>query len=115
MSESKKKHILEAMTHFVVGFYLAVEGYAKITEHDSVIGSIILGLGVILLGYFIYDLRAKRQGLTLKVMAHLFEGTALAFTTYIFFREGTRYIKYVNLLAAIAMFVSVIIMLRERR
>ncbi|HTY09382.1 MAG TPA: hypothetical protein VMF29_09490 [Candidatus Edwardsbacteria bacterium] len=108
-----RKHILEALQHFIVGFFLAAEGYSKITEHDPVIGGIVLALGIVLLLYFTYDLATKRESLRLKVMAHLFEGVALGFTTYIFFREHTVYIKWVNLFACVAMFASAVILLRK--
>ena len=113
--KSKKKHILEAIQHFIIGFFLAVEGYDKMTHGAGLIGGIILALGIILLAYFVYDLLKAKQSLTLKVMAHLFEGTALAFTTYIFFKEHTVYLKWVNLLACVAMFASAVILLRKKR
>ena len=111
----QKKHILEAIQHFIIGFFLAVEGCDKMTHGAGAIGGIILGLGPILLAYFVFDLLKAKQSLTLKVLAHLFEGVALAFTTYIFFKEGTVYLKWVNLLACVAMFASAIILLKKKK
>ena len=110
-----RKHILEAVQHFIIGFFLAVEGYDKMTHEAGAIGGIILALGIILLAYFVYDLITARRSLTLKVTAHLFEGVALGFTTYIFFKEGTIYLKWVNLLACVAMFASAVILLKKKK
>ena len=103
-----KKHFLEAFHHFIVGFFLTIKGFDKFTHHH-LIGGLILAFGIIILLYFLYEVLAKKQGRTLKLLVHVFEGVALLFTSYIFFEEGKKYLPYVTLAASIGFFVSVVV------
>ena len=109
-----KKHILESIHHFIVGFFLILKGYDKMAHHQ-LIGGVILAFGGIILIYFLYEMLAKKQSRTLKILVHLFEAIALLFTTYIFFKDGKTYLQYFTLAAAIGFFISVIVLFRKGR
>jgi hypothetical protein len=109
-----KKHLLESIQHFIVGFYLTFEGYDQISCHP-IIGGLILFFGLILLIYFFYEIPKKRQDIAFKLFVHLFEGFALLFTAYIFFRENKIYLPYVTLAASVGSFVSVIVLFIKTR
>ncbi len=103
-----KKHILEAFHHFIVGFFLAIKGVDKFTHHH-LIGGLIFTFGIVILLYFLYEISAKKQGRTLKLLVHLFEGLALLFTSYILFEDDKIYLPYITLAASIGFFISVVI------
>ena len=109
-----KKHILEALHHFIVGFFLTIKGFDKFTHHH-LIGGIIFTFGIIILLYFLYEISAKKQGRTLKLLVHLFEGLALLFTSYIFFEDGKTYLPYITLTASIGFFISVFVIYIKTR
>jgi hypothetical protein len=104
-----KKHILAAFHHFIVGFFLTIKGFDKFTHCHHLIGGFIFTFGIIILFYFLYEISAKKQGRTLKLLVHLFEGLALLFTSYIFFEDGKTYLPYITLTASIGFFISVVV------
>ena len=58
-----KKHFMEALHHFIVGFFLTIKGFDKFTHHH-LIGGLILAFGIIILLYFLYEIwRKSRVGL----------------------------------------------------
>jgi len=72
-----KKHFREAFHHFIVGFFLTIKGFDKFTYHHM-IGGLILAFGIIILLYFLNEIIAKKQGITLKLLVHVFEGLSSA-------------------------------------
>ncbi len=94
----------EAIHHFILGVVLMLKGYDKFSHHP-ITGGLILLFGIIIIVYFIYDLKVKNQGHVLKFLVHLFEGFALLFTSFVFFEEGKKYLPYFTLCASIIFFV----------
>jgi hypothetical protein len=84
------------------------KGLDKFT-HYHLIGGLILAFGIIILLYFLYEMLAKNQGRTLRLLVHVFEGVGLLFTLYIFFEESKKYLPYITLAASIGFFVSVLV------
>jgi hypothetical protein len=109
-----RKHFLESLHFFLVGFLITLEGIEEIHNH-VILGCIMLLFGITLLLYFAYVQIKMRQGFTLKVMALLFEALVLLFTAYILFKEGKTYVPYFNLAASIGLFISVIVLLYRRK
>ena len=109
-----KKHKLETIQHFIIGFFLAFEGFDWIIQHP-VMGSIILVFGVIILLYIVYQIFRPRQNRALNLAVQFFEGVALLFASYINYKEDKLYLQYILLFAAVGSFVSVIVMLLKKR
>ncbi len=109
-----KKHLLETIHHFIVGFFLTLKGVDKVLHHP-VIGGLILAFGIILLFYFVYDLRGKRESSFLAILAHFFEAVALFLITVLYFKDGKTYLPYFTLIASIAFFISAIVLWRKSR
>ncbi|MCE3281270.1 MAG: hypothetical protein K0Q66_7 [Chitinophagaceae bacterium] len=108
------KKILDPIKHFLIGLALTLKGIDKIGHH-AVIGSIILGFGIIILACFVYLLITKRASSRFDLVLHWFEGIASLFTAYIYYDEGSKYLHYVFLLAAIGFFISVYMHSRKHR
>ena len=108
-----KKQLLQSFTHLLIGIALTLKGWDKIAHHP-VIGSIILAFGIIILLYFFYLNLKKHPNEKLDLIVHWFEGIAALFTAYIYYTEGSRYLHFVFLLAAIGFFVSIYIHHRKK-
>jgi len=108
-----KKNILKSGHHFIVGFFLTIEGYDKFHRHNFV-GGLILFFGIALLLYFAFEVAKKKDGLTLKLLTRLFEALALLFVTYIFLKDGKTYLPFVTFAASTGFFVSVFMLLPNR-
>ena len=104
-----KKHIFELIQHFIVGFFLTLKGFDKLS-HYPIIGSIVLSFGLILLFYFVSELIKAHQSKTLNLLANLFEAVALLLATYLFYTEGKLYIQYATLIASIGFFITFFIL-----
>ncbi len=103
------------IAHLLTGFVLVLKGYAKITDHYPVTGSIILVFGLAIFGYVYYEKRQQLHSQHLQMLVHFFEGLALLFTTYVYIDEGKSYIQYVTFAAGIGMFVTVYILYRKQK
>jgi hypothetical protein len=100
-----RKHLLESIHHFIIGFFLIFKGFDKF-YHYKIIGSVIFILGIIFLIYFFYDNLKANSGKSLRVLVHLFEGFAMLLTTYIFYHDEKEYLPVITLIAAIGFFLS---------
>jgi hypothetical protein len=109
-----RKHFLESLHFFLIGFLITTEGFEELHNH-IIIGGLMLLFGFTLLLYFTYVLINKKQGFNLKIMAHLFEAVVLLFTSYILFKEEKVYVPYFNLAASIGMFISIVVLLFRRK
>lgn len=109
------KHKLGTMAHTVTGLALALKGYAKLTDHHAVIGSIILISGLSIIGYVLYERRQQTHSRLLGTGIHFLEGLALLFTSWVYFEEGKTYLPYVTMAAAIGFFVTVPLLYRRNR
>lgn len=109
------KHKLRTLAHAVTGLALALKGYAKLTDHHAVIGSIILISGLTIIGYVLYDSRQQKHNRLLGTGIHFLEGLALLFTSWVYFEEGKTYLPYATLAAAIGFFVTVPVLYRKNR
>jgi hypothetical protein len=109
-----RKHFLESLHFFLIGFLITTEGIEELHNH-VIIGGLLLLFGITLLLYFIYAQIKKKQGFSLKVMAHLFEAVVLLFTSYLLFKEGKTYVPYFNLAASIGLFISVVVLFYRRK
>lgn len=109
-----RKHFLESLHFFLIGFLITTEGIDELHNH-VIIGSLLLFFGITLLLYFIYAQLKKQMGFSLKIMAHLFEAVVLLFTSYLLFKEGKTYVPYFNLAASIGLFISVVVLFYRRK
>lgn len=109
------KHKLGTLAHAVTGLALALKGYAKLTDHHAVIGSIILISGLTIMGYVLYDSRQQKHNKLLGTGIHFLEGLALLFTSWVYFEEGKTYLPYATLAAAIGFFATVPLLYRKNR
>jgi uncharacterized membrane protein YfcA len=103
----RKNRALHSLVHFLAGFSLTLKGFNKLSHHYTLIGSIILAMGVVILVYFFYVLFNKHPSKKLDLLVHWFEAFAALFTAYVYFTEGARYLPYVFLLAAIGFFIAI--------
>jgi len=83
------------MHHLITGAVLVLKGSDKISHHP-VIGSLVLLFGVLILGFFVYNLLQKRHSQHLELMVRWFEALVSLFIAYIFFTEGRTLIQYVS-------------------
>ena len=111
---SKKHQVLHGIYHFLVGFVFILKGTDKISHHPF-IGGLILLFGIITWTYFFYHVWRRKEGKTLSLLVHLFEGVALLFIAYIFYTEGAKYLPYVSLVSAIGFFIGAIVMINRQR
>ena len=109
-----RKHFLESLHFFLIGFLITIEGIEELHSH-IIIGGLMLLFGITLLVYFIYVQIKKTQGFNLKIMAHLFEAVVLLFTSYILFREEKIYVPYFYLAASIGLLISIVILFNRRK
>lgn len=106
MMNSKLKTNLIAMQHLVVALILIPKGYDKIQHHYNLIGWIILSMGIVVLGYFIYQKIKKTTNHYVTIAVHLFESIALFLTSHVYFIEGKRFLPYITLLAGIGFLIA---------
>jgi ABC-type transport system involved in cytochrome c biogenesis permease subunit len=109
-----RKHFLESLHFFLIGFLITTEGIEELHSH-VIIGGLMLLFGITLLLYFIYVQIKKTQGFNLKIMAHFFEAIVLLFTSYILFKEEKIYVPYFNLAASIGLFISIAVLFYRRK
>jgi hypothetical protein len=100
------KKRLKSVHHLITGFYLALEGYAKLAEHHYLTGGIIGLSGLMIIGYFIYSTRTGGKHRTLSLLVSFSEAAALFFTSYVYFVDGKRYIQYATLVPGIAYLIA---------
>jgi uncharacterized YccA/Bax inhibitor family protein len=109
-----RKHFLESLHFFLIGFLITTEGIEELHSH-VIIGGLMLLFGITLLLYFIYVQIKKTQSFNLKIMAHFFEAIVLLFTSYILFKEEKIYVPYFNLAASIGLFISIAVLFYRRK
>ncbi|WP_396191482.1 hypothetical protein [Flavobacterium sp.] len=113
--DSKMKTRLQSLQHLFVALILIPKGYDKIAHHYNLIGWIILLMGMVALGYFIYQKTVKRSNHFLAIGMHLFESIALFLTTYVYFIEGKTFLPYITGLAGIGFLIATIVHLKHSR
>lgn len=106
---NETKHKLHSVQHLITGIFLVLKGYDKVEHHYLLIGWVILGMGIALLSCYLFLKITNSNNSLLNMLVHLFEGIALLFTTYVFFKEGKTYLPYVTLLAGIGFLVVVVV------
>ena len=109
-----RKNKLNAITHLLVSFALVLKGLDKLSHGHPVIGSILLAFGLIILFYFIYLARNKKHSVLLDDLVHLFEALAALFVAYIYYNEGSNYLHYVFLVAALGFFIAIYVSRKKR-
>ena len=109
-----RKNKLNAITHLLVSFVLILKGLDKFSHGHHIIGSILLAFGLTILVYFIYLARNKRHSVLLDDLVHLFEALAALFVAYLTYKEGSEYLPYVFLIAAVGFFIALFVS-RKRR
>jgi drug/metabolite transporter (DMT)-like permease len=109
-----KKHVLHSLHHLLTGLMLVLKGSDKISHH-SIIGSVILVFGLLILGFFFYSIAGKKQGSSPEVMVLWFEAIVCLFTAYIFFTEGKRFLPYVMAAASVGFFIAIYISAQRRK
>ena len=113
--DSKMKTRLQSLQHLFVALILIPKGYDKIEHHYNLIGWIILLMGIVALGYFIYQKTVRRSNYFLAIGMHLFESIALFLTTYVYFIEGKRFLPYITAIAGIGFLIAAILHLKHVR
>ena len=105
---SKIKSNLFSIQHILVALVLIPKGIDKIEHHHIFIGWMILLMGTIILGYFVYQKITQTKNHFLLIGIHLFESISLFLTSYVYFEEGKKFLPYVTLIAAIGFLVAMI-------
>lgn len=106
-------NFLHSLHHFLVAFVLCLKGFDKISHGHPVIGGLLLLFGLIILFYFIYTVRTKNSGHMLEDIVHWFEALAALFMAYLTYTDGSKYLHYVFLLAAIGFFIAIYVSKRK--
>jgi hypothetical protein len=99
-----KKHFKKAIHHLIIGVLLILKGVDKYSDHQF-IGGCIVFMGTVIILYFMFDLIWKKEGIVLKSFVHLFEGLALFFTAYVYYKEGKTYLPYITWLASLVFMI----------
>jgi tryptophan-rich sensory protein len=108
MNSNVKTKIL-SIQHLFVALILIPKGYDKIEHHYSLIGWIILFMGLIIFVYFVYQKLTKTKNHLLAIGVHLFESIALFLTSYVYFEERKRFLPYITIIAGIGFLIATII------
>ena len=109
-----RKNLLHSIQHLLVSFVLILKGLDKFSHGHTFIGSILLIFGLVILGYFIYLARKKKHSLLLDNMVHLFEALTALFVAYLYYTEGSKYLHYVFLIAALGFFIAIYVSSKNR-
>ncbi len=109
------KNKLHSVHHLIVSVILMTKGFDKIQHHHSLIGWIILLLGILVLSYFIFSKLTKNPHSNFEFLVHLFESTALFLTSYVYFQEGKSILPYVTITAGIGFLIAAIIHLKRHK
>jgi hypothetical protein len=116
-----KKRIRESILTLCAATVL-VSDFIGVSTMDSVklhemefLRGIILLLATIVFTYLLYELLTKKENWKLKLVAHLFEGLAQLFASYILFMEHLKLLPYATLAGSIATFVVTIVRFRKER
>jgi FtsH-binding integral membrane protein len=107
------KRGIKSLYHLIIGISLIIKGLDKIEHHHSVIGIIVLFIGLAIIGYYAYINIRKKSNHILNIAVHLCEGLALLLTSYIYFKDGKTYLPYVLLVAGVGFIIVGIIHLKK--
>jgi CHASE2 domain-containing sensor protein len=107
------KERLPFIHHMFIAIIAITSGLNKIDSPYSSIGWLLVVLGAVVLGYFVYTLVTKRLNRSIRPVILGVECTAMLCASYMYFAEGKQFLPYATLLAALGYFIAVIASVRR--
>ncbi len=113
---SNKKHIREAVAHYLTGAVVLVKAYEKSEHfHEHPFITVFLALlGVIIILATAFHKSIEKQIGDFKILLHICEALVLALVTYYYFSEGKKALPFVYALTVVGHLVAAWFFYRKR-
>ncbi|GAB4003897.1 hypothetical protein GCM10028808_00440 [Spirosoma migulaei] len=100
------KETRKQMAHALAGVIISIKGIDKIEHHHEIMGSVLIGIGVVIIGLTIYHHRLAKYIKSFDALVFLVEAIVLSIVSILYLQDGKKALPIAYIVASLAYLVA---------